>query len=266
MDKQETETHPFHLHGKNAIITGGGSGIGESIAKVFAANGARVFLLDIDEAAANDVAGRIARAGGAARALRCDVARQAEVDAAVEFIQSGHPIHILVNNAGIGHIGTAESTTEEELDRLYQINVKGVYNGMRACIPHFRRNGGGAILNLASIVAWIGIPDRFGYSMTKGAVLAMTLSVAKDYIKDNIRCNSISPARVHTPFVDSYLARNYPGREKEMYDRLAATQPIGRMGRPDEVAHLALFLCSDAAAFITGSDYPIDGGFIKLNN
>jgi 2-keto-3-deoxy-L-fuconate dehydrogenase len=125
---------------------------------------------------------------------------------------------------------------------------------------------GGVIVNMASVASSVGIPDRFVYSMTKGAVVGMTLSVAKDYLAHNIRCNCISPARVHTPFVDGFLAKNYPGKEQEMFDKLSKTQPIGRMGKPEEVAYLALFLCSDEAAFITGCDYPVDGGFINLNN
>jgi NAD(P)-dependent dehydrogenase (short-subunit alcohol dehydrogenase family) len=125
---------------------------------------------------------------------------------------------------------------------------------------------GGAILNIASIASSVGIPDRFAYSMTKGAVVGMTLSTAKDYINNNIRCNCISPARVHTPFVDGFIAKNYPGKEKEMFEKLSKTQPIGRMAQPEEIANLVLYLCSDEASFITGCDYPIDGGFIKLNN
>lgn len=137
---------------------------------------------------------------------------------------------------------------------------------MHAAVGVMKQHGGGIILNMASIAASVGIPDRFAYSMTKGAVLSMTLSVAKDYLKDNIRCNCISPARVHTAFVDNFLAKNYPGKEAEMFDKLSKTQPIGRMGKPEEIAALALYLCSDEASFITGCDYPIDGGFIKLNN
>src|SRR5690606_26764200 len=121
------------------------------------------------------------------------------------------------------------------------------------------------ILNMASVASSVGISDRFAYSMTKGAVLTMTYSVAKDYLDFGIRCNSISPGRIHTPFVDGYLANNYPGREKEMFERLSKTQPIGRMGLPEEVANLALYLCSDEASFATGTDFPLDGGFIKLN-
>ena len=136
---------------------------------------------------------------------------------------------------------------------------------MLACVPHMKKNGGGVILNMASVAAHVGLADRFAYSLSKGAVLPMTYSVAKDYIKDNIRCNSISPARVHTPFVDGYLADHYPGKEKEMFEQLSKTQPIGRMAQPEEVANLALYLCSDEASFITGTDYTLDGGFIKLN-
>lgn len=202
--------------------------------------------------------------GGRATAHTCDVTDQQQVIELAQSIQNQHAINILVCNAGIGFVGNLERTSEADFDRLYRVNVKGVYNSMFACVPHFKKNGGGVILNMASIVGTVGIPDRFAYSMTKGAVLTMTLSVATDYLNDNIRCNCISPARIHTPFVDDYLQKNYPGNEKEMFDKLAKTQPIGRMGTPEEVASLALFLCSDEAAFITGCDYPIDGGFTRL--
>jgi 2-keto-3-deoxy-L-fuconate dehydrogenase len=146
------------------------------------------------------------------------------------------------------------------------VNVKGVYNTLKAAIPQMKINGGGAILNMASIAGLVGIPDRFAYSMSKGAVLSMTMATAKDYLSHNIRCNSISPARIHTPFVDGFLEKNYPDNKAEMFAKLSKTQPIGRMGTPEEVAALALYLCSDEAGFITGCDYPIDGGFLKLNN
>ena len=195
----------------------------------------------------------------------CDVSDHNAVKLVIGGIASSTRIDILVNNAGIAHIGNAESTTASDLDRLYAVNIRGVYNCLNAVIPHMKSAGGGVILNMASIAGSLGIPDRFAYSMTKGAVLSMTLSVARDFIKNNIRCNSISPARVHTPFIDGYLSRDYPGREAEMFEKLSKTQPIGRMAKPDEIANLALYLCSDAAAFITGTDYPIDGGFIKLS-
>ncbi|HRB22203.1 MAG TPA: SDR family oxidoreductase, partial [Ferruginibacter sp.] len=193
----------------------------------------------------------------------CNVADQQQV---IEIFNSIGNMHILINNAGIAHVGKADTTSEADFDKVVNINIKGVYNCIHAAVPLLRKSNGGVILNMASIAALVGLPDRFAYSTAKGAVLAMTLSVAKDYITENIRCNSISPARVHTPFVDGFIAKNYPGKEKEMFEKLSKTQPIGRMATPQEVASLALFLCSDEASFITGCDYPIDGGFVKLNN
>jgi 2-keto-3-deoxy-L-fuconate dehydrogenase len=215
--------------------------------------------------AAESVVREILNDGSKARAYRCDVTRREEVRAIFDQIFGIEPIHILVNNAGIAHVGNLEKTSEEEFDRVFKINVKGFYHCMLAAIEHMKGNGGGVILNMASIAAWAGLADRFAYSMSKGAVVAMTYSVARDYVQHGIRCNSISPARVHTPFVDRYLQQNYPGREKEMFEKLSQTQPIGRMAQPDEVASLALFLCSDDAAFITGTDYAIDGGFLNLH-
>jgi NAD(P)-dependent dehydrogenase (short-subunit alcohol dehydrogenase family) len=258
-------TQPFHLTDKVAAVTGAGSGIGRAIAEVFAAHGASVHILDVDQQAAQSVAEGIGKEGGTATAHRCDVADQADVNAVFKSILASGPVDVLVNNAGVAHIGTAESTTEEDFDRLFRVNVKGVYNCTHAVVGAMKEHGGGVILNLASIAATSGISDRFAYSMTKGAVLAMTYSVAKDYASHGIRCVSISPARIHTPFVDGYLKQNYPGREEEMFGKLSATQPIGRMGLPREVADMALYLCSDAAAFATGTDYPLDGGFLRLN-
>ncbi|MEO6069452.1 MAG: SDR family oxidoreductase [Chitinophagaceae bacterium] len=253
----------FSLKNKKAIITGGGNGIGKAIAVLFALQGAEVHIVELTEASAQPAMEEIISNGHNAELHICNVANQAEVSAVFEKIGI---IHILVNNAGIAHIGKADNTSESDFDRVMNVNVKGVYNCIHAAIPQLRYSGGGVILNMASIAAWVGLPDRFVYSTTKGAVMAMTLSVAKDYIGENIRCNSISPARVHTPFVDGFINKTYPGQEKEMYDKLSKTQPIGRMAEPEEIASLALFLCSDEASFITGSDYPIDGGFIKLNN
>lgn len=252
------------LDKKVAVITGAASGIGLAIARRFAAEGADVHLLDLKKVEAEHAAAQIRSEGGQATAHVCDMTNQQQVVALSQSIENQHAINIWVNNAGIGFVGNLERTSEEDFDRMYRVNVKGVYNGMFACVPHFKKRGSGVILNMASIVSSVGIPDRFAYSMTKGAVLTMTLSVAMDYLDHNIRCNCISPARIHTPFVDDFLAKNYPGKEQEMFDKLAKTQPIGRMGTPDEVANLALFLCSDEAAFITGCDYPIDGGFIRL--
>ena len=252
----------FRLDRKVAIVTGGASGIGRAIAKLFAQQGAVVYVLDLDDGNTSleeDVV------NGTAYFLKCNVSNQAEViDAVTEIYGAYGRIDILINNAGVAHIGTAETTSEEDFDRLMSVNVKGVYNCLHAVIPYLREHGG-SVVNMASVAALVGLPDRFAYSTTKGAVISMTLSVAKDFLEYKIRCNSISPGRVHTPFVDGYLAKNYPGKEAEMFEKLSKTQPIGRMARPEEIAQLALYLCSDEASFITGCDYPIDGGFVKLN-
>lgn len=254
------------LSNKTAIVTGGGSGIGKAISVLFAQQGAQVIILDLDQKGGNATEEEIRTAGKKAAFFHCDVSSQKEVKAIVQtIVEQYSTIEILVNNAGIAHVGNVETTSEEDFDRLMRVNVKGVYNCLHEVIPVMKSTGG-SIVNLASVAASVGIPDRFAYSTTKGAIMAMTLSVAKDYISHNIRCNSISPGRVHTPFVDGFLAKNYPGKEAEMFEKLSKTQPIGRMGQPSEIAHLALYLCSQEASFITGCDYPIDGGFIKLNN
>jgi 2-keto-3-deoxy-L-fuconate dehydrogenase len=246
------------------VVTGGGSGIGQAIALKFAAQGAVIRILDVNQSAADATCQWIVDAGGTASAHVCDVTNQEFVKTRFEELFRQERVHILINNAGISHIGTVESTTPEDFDHVVRVNVKGFYNCMRAVVGHMKDNGGGVIVNLASIAGSSGLPDRFAYSMSKGAIIAMTYSVARDYLAYHIRCNCISPARVHTPFVDDYLRKNYPGHEKEMFEKLAKSQPIGRMAEPAEVASLALFLCSDEAAFITGVDYPIDGGFFNL--
>lgn len=253
----------FSLNNKKAVVTGGGSGIGSAIATLFANQGAEVHIIDLTIESAQETVDSIEQFGGKVFSHSCNVANQKEVVKTFEEIGN---IHILINNAGIAHVGKVETTPEADFDRVMNVNVKGVYNCLYAAIPKFRLSNGGVILNIASIASWVGIPDRFAYSTAKGAVMAMTLSVAKDYIAEGIRCNSISPARIHTPFVDGFINKNYPGQETEIFEKLSKSQPIGRMGKPEEVAGLALFLCSDEAGFITGSDYPMDGGFIKLNN
>ncbi len=255
------------LKDKVAIITGGGSGIGRSISILFAASGAKVHILDYNKEEGEKVIQEIATLNGKANLHLCDVSNAAQVNASIQKIEKKEKvIHILVNNAGIAQIGNLDTTTEADLQRIYDINIKGVFLCTKAVIRNMCDNGGGVILNMASIAATVALADRFAYSMSKAAVLNMTITIAKDYLDKNIRCNSISPGRVHTPFVDAYIAKNYPGQEKEMFEKLSKTQPIGRMGKPNEIAELALFLSSAKSGFITGTDYPIDGGFIKLNS
>jgi NAD(P)-dependent dehydrogenase (short-subunit alcohol dehydrogenase family) len=255
-----------NLQGKTALVTGGGSGIGRSVCLRLALAGAQVFVLDLDELAASETVNLIQTEDGTASAYKCNVANHADVQKVIGNILHDQLIDILINNAGIAHVGNIENTTEADLDRLYQVNVKGVYNVMAAIIPTMKQRKSGVIINLASVASSVGIAERFAYSMTKGAVLTMTYSIAKDYINDGIRCNCIAPGRVHTPFVDNFLDKNYPDNRDEMFEKLSKSQPIGRMGQADEVAGLVAYLCSDDAAFITGSNFPIDGGFVTLNN
>ena len=255
----------YSLNNKVAIITGGGSGIGKSIAELFADKKARVYILEIDKKRGLAVQNEILKNNNFGQFYHCDVSDGTSIKAAVNSVLDAEKrIDILVNNAGISHIGTIEQTTSSDLDRVYNANVKSVYLTTKHVIGAMVKNGGGTILNLASILAKVGVDERFAYSMSKGAVLAMTLSIAKDYIGQNIRCNCICPARVHTTFVDDYLKKNYAGKEKEVFDKLSTFQPIGRMGKPDEIAQLALFLCSDASSFITAAAYDIDGGVVNL--
>lgn len=253
----------FGLNEKIAVVTGGGSGIGKAVALLFAKQGAIVHIIDLKEKNCEATLQEINATGATAFMHVCDVTVQDEVK---EVFNAIGTLDILVNSAGISHIGSLENTKEDDLDRLYNVNIKGVYNCMLASVAIMKKNKKGIILNLASIAGTLGLADRFAYSMTKGAVYAMTLSVARDYIHDGIRCNCVSPARVHTPFVDDFIKKNYPGREDEMFEKLSKSQPIGRMAKPEEIASIILFLCSEEAGFITGCDYPIDGGFIKLNN
>ncbi len=254
------------LDEKTAIVTGGASGIGKAISRVFAEEGAQVAILDVDREAAEETVRTLEADGGTVSFFECDVADAGQVPATVDAVVSEFGgLEVLINNAGIAHVGTVEETTEEDLDRLYEVNVKGVYNCLRASVPEMKEDGG-SIVNIASVVSRMGIPNRFAYSMTKGAVLTMTYSVARDYVDEGIRCNAVSPARIHTPFVDGFLEENYPDQVEEKFEELSQTQPIGRMGDPDEVAQLCLYLCSEKADFITGSNVPIDGGFVTLKD
>lgn len=253
----------FKLNNKIAVVTGGGSGIGKAICIALAKQGATVHILDLNDEQAKLTFEEIQNKNLNSIKHCVDVTDQKNV---LDTFAKIGVIDILINCAGISHIGNALNTSLTDFEKVFDVNVKGVYNCLQAGIPWMQKNGGGVIINISSIAAKVGLSDRFAYSMSKGAVHAMTLSVAKDYLHDNIRCNSISPARVHTPFVDGFLKKNYPGQEKEMFEKLSKTQPIGRMGQPFEIANQVIYLCSDEASFITGSDYAIDGGYVTLNS
>jgi len=254
------------MEGKTVAITGGGSGIGEAMVKRFVSNKAKVAVLELDLVKVQRLIDELDVDQSQVKGYQVDVSNQQQVlETMQQIIRDFGSIDVLINNAGISQIGALHQTDESGFDRVFAVNVKGVYNCLLGVIDHMKDRKRGVILNMCSVAATVGIPDRFAYSATKGAIRSMTFSVARDYLDYGIRCNCLSPARVHTPFVDDYLKKNYPGKEQEMYQKLAATQPVGRMAKPQEIADLALYLCADEAAFITGTDYPVDGGFIKLN-
>ena len=243
------------------VVTGGGSGIGRATSIAMAAQGFDIRIFDLSPEGAEETLDLVRGAGGSGAFSQVDVSDTESVRVAF----SGLPrLDALINNAGVAHVGNVLDATPEDIDRLYRINIRGVYHCLHFGLPVMLRHGGGSIVNLASIASKVGIPDRFAYSMTKGAVLSMTLSVARDFVDKGVRCNCVCPARVHTPFVDGFIAKTYPGHEAEMFAKLSAGQPIGRMGTPSEVASLIAYLCSPQASFITGSAYDIDGGFTLL--
>lgn len=250
------------MQSKIVLITGGASGIGLALVQKFAFHKSQVYFIDLNQAEGKKLEEQERKKGNSVTFLEGDLAQFAQVEKLIQSLPE--KLDVLINNAGIAHVGTVESTSEEDFDRIVSVNIKGMFHCIKASLPKLKRGGGGAIVNLCSVAATIGIPDRFAYSMSKGAVLSMTLSVARDYVQEGIRCNCISPGRVHTPFVDGFLAKNYPGQEQVMFEKLSATQPVGRMGTPEEIADLAYFLSADTGKFITGSNFTIDGGFMGL--
>jgi 2-keto-3-deoxy-L-fuconate dehydrogenase len=246
----------FELTGKRALVTGAGSGIGAAIAETFARAGAEVFVTDVQEATATATAERIRSAGGAATPLVLDV--RDEAACAAVATRTG-PLDVLVNNAGIGHVGTALTTTAADLDRLYAVNVRGMLNVTKAYLPEMVRRKKGAIVNMASVAGLVGIQDRLAYATTKFAVVGLTKCMALDHATQGVRINCICPGRVETPWVSARV-REYPDPEKA-YKEMAATQAMGRMGTPEEIAAAALYLASDAASFVTGTALAIDGGW-----
>ncbi len=255
----------FSLKGKSAVVTGAGSGIGQAIALALAKQGAFVDVLEIDGQAAGETVEQIRSAGGQAEATQCDVADHSQVEDVFDALgQARGGLDCLVNNAGIAHVGNIIDTSEADFDRVMSVNLKGVFNCLKGGVRQMLKSEGGSIVNIASTVATMAINDRLAYSTSKGGVLAMTYSVAKDHLHDNIRCNAIQPGRIHTPFVDGFIAENYPDNQKEMFRKLSDYQPVGRMGKPEEVAAMAVFLCSDEASFITGAPFPVDGGTLYV--
>ena len=255
----------FSLQGKSAVVTGAGSGIGQAIALALAKQGAFVDVLEIDGQAAGETVEQILSAGGQAEATQCDVADHGQVQDVFDALgQARGGLDCLVNNAGIAHVGNITDTSEADFDRVMSVNLKGVFNCLKGGVRQMLKSEGGSIVNIASTVATMAINDRLAYSTSKGGVLAMTYSVAKDHLHDNIRCNAIQPGRIHTPFVDGFIAENYPDNQKEMFRKLSDYQPVGRMGKPEEVAAMAVFLCSDEASFITGAPFPVDGGTLYV--
>ncbi len=250
------------MKNKTILITGGASGIGLALVEKFTTEGSNVYFIDSNGLLGRQVEKEFQEKGKSVTFLEVDIREESQVQRAIQSIPS--KLDVLINNAGISHIGNLASTTLADFERLFAVNVSGMFLCSQAALPKLIEDGGGSILNMCSVAATMGIPDRFAYSMTKGATLSMTLSIARDYVNQGIRCNCISPGRVHTPFVDGFLAKNYPGKEQEMFEKLAATQPIGRMGTPTEIAELAYFISSDAGKFITGSNFTIDGGFTGI--
>ena len=254
----------FRLDNKIAFVTGAGSGIGEAIAKVFAQQGAHVLVADVREDAANTVVTAIRNESGSADTLVLDVTNEEQVTTTLQQIVAKYGrLDIAVNNAGVSHVGTILETSVADWERVMHVNAFGVFLCAREEVRQMttQQPGGGVIINMASVAGLIGLGSRLPYSASKGAVISITRSIAIDFVKQGIRCNAICPGTVHTPFVEGYLARSYAGREDEIRQQLHARQPLGRMGKPDEIANAALYLASDESAFVTGSLLTIDGGW-----
>lgn len=254
----------FRLDNKIALVTGSGSGIGREIALLFAAQGAIVLVADVQVEAATRVVEEIHAQDGKAQVLALDVRSEEAVQAAIASVAQEHGrLDIIVNNAGVSHVGNVVETSVEDWDRVMSVNARGVFLCAKHAVKQMLAQdpAGGVLINMASVAGMIGVERRFPYSTSKGAVISMTRSIAIDYATQNIRCNAICPGTVHTPFVDGYIARDFPGREQEVMQQLHDRQPIGRMGLPTEIASAALYLASDEAAFVTGQAIGVDGGW-----
>jgi NAD(P)-dependent dehydrogenase (short-subunit alcohol dehydrogenase family) len=245
----------FRLDGKHALVTGGASGIGEATCKELARAGAIVIVADIDLERAQ----ALAKALSGARVAHVDVTRQESIEAAAAQLER---LDILVNNAGIAHVGDIAHVQPQDFDRLMEVNVKSIYLVTRALLPLLLKRRG-SIVNIGSVAGLVGIKQRFAYCTTKGAVVAMTRQLAVDYPKE-LRVNCICPGTVHTPFVEGYLEKYHPGEKDKVREELNARQPQGRMGKPEEIAGMVRYICSDEAEFMTGSILTIDGGWTAM--
>lgn len=254
----------FRLDRKIALITGAGSGIGREIALLYARQGARVVIADLNVDAAEAVLVEITAQHGQASSQVLDVADETQVQRAVELtVKQYGRLDILVNNAGVSHVGHLLETSGADWERVMAVNARGVFLCSKHAVTQMlaQQPPGGVIINIASVAGMIGVERRFPYSASKGAVISMTRAIAIDFAGQGIRANAICPGTVHTPFVENYLIQNYPDTKEEVRQQLHARQPLGRMGRPEEIAHAALYLASDEAAFVTGSTLVIDGGW-----
>jgi NAD(P)-dependent dehydrogenase (short-subunit alcohol dehydrogenase family) len=251
----------FSLSGKVCVVTGGGSGIGAAICDCFAEAGAGVYVMDRDASGGAATVERIRSRGGGAEFIDGDVSQESSCGEAARRVldASAGRCDVLVNNAGIGHVGTILTTGAEDLDRLYAVNVRGVFHMTRAFLPAMIERRRGSVVNMASIGGIVGIRDRLAYTATKFAVVGITKSSALDYAETKVRFNCICPGRVETPWVAARL-KEYPD-PKKAYEEMAASQAQKRMGRPEEIAAAALYLAADESEFVTGSALVIDGGF-----